>query len=127
MVDDFFIGITWFDLESWAGPRIVSRGRSYQRSGRVKKLARTESGDLVAWVDGSRRYATMVEINGREIISSCTCPYGVDCKHAVAVVFEYLEFLKNEKTVPSANDKDKRLELLRRDMEAHSNNVFGDE
>jgi len=112
MADDFFLELTWFDLESWAGPRIVSRGRSYQRSGRVKELTCTGGGDLLAWVDGSERYATLVTVTGKDISSSCTCPYGVNCKHAVAVVLEYLDFLKNRKAIPSVNEKDKRLDMI---------------
>lgn len=45
-----FQDISWSDLESWAGSRVVSRGKSYQRSKLVKDLAITEAGDLVAWV-----------------------------------------------------------------------------
>ena len=48
-----FEDITWFDLESWAGSKIVSRGRSYQRNKYVNELAITGSGELLAWVEGS--------------------------------------------------------------------------
>lgn len=48
-----FQDITWFDLESWAGSKIVSRGRSYQRNKYVNELAITRSGELLAWVEGS--------------------------------------------------------------------------
>lgn len=115
MAVDFFLELTWSDLESWAGPRIVTRGRSYQRSGRVKELGRTTAGELLAWVDGSERYATLVTIDERTITSSCTCPYGVNCKHAVALVLECLELLKNKKTIPLSSEKDKRLDLIRKD------------
>lgn len=115
MADDFFLELTWSELESWAGPKIVSRGRSYQRSGRVKELARTAAGDLLAWVDGSERYATLVTIKGRDISSFCTCPYGMHCKHAVALVLEYLDSLKNNNAIPMASEKDKRLNLIRKD------------
>ena len=40
-------------VKGWAGSRIVSRGRSYQRGGSVRDLACTESGGLVAWVSGT--------------------------------------------------------------------------
>ncbi len=58
-----FQNLTWFDLESWAGSRVVSRGKSYQRSKLVKDLAITQSGDLVAWVRGSTTYATKVSFD----------------------------------------------------------------
>ena len=53
-----FACLTWLDLESWAGAKTVSRGKSYQRGRRVIDLAITGSGELVAWVQGSSRYAT---------------------------------------------------------------------
>jgi len=50
--------LTWAELEAWAGSRIVSRGKSYQKSGCVRDLARTSDGGLLAWVRGSRNFAT---------------------------------------------------------------------
>ena len=76
---DPFAGLTWEDLEDWAGSRIVKRGRSYQQSGSVSDLARTADGGLIAWVQGSRRYASMVAFDGGELDSDCTCPYGFVC------------------------------------------------
>lgn len=38
--------LTWNDLEDWAGGTIVSRGRTYQRQGRVSDLAVTDDGNL---------------------------------------------------------------------------------
>ena len=109
---DFFKDLTWNDLEEWAGAAIVSRGRSYQRGGRVQGLARSESGGVVAWVQGTHRYATVVEVESGELTSFCTCPYGDTCKHAVAVVLEYLESLKQEREVPTVTERDRRLRLL---------------
>jgi len=57
---DPFEALTWNDLTDWAGSKIVSRGKNYQRNGYVKDLARTTDGNLVAWVDGTERYATRV-------------------------------------------------------------------
>lgn len=44
-----FQDLSWSDLESWAGSRVVSRGKSYQRSKLARDLAVTETGDPVAW------------------------------------------------------------------------------
>src|SRR2546426_9751421 len=93
---DPFEDLTWDDLEEWAGAAIVSRGRSYQRGHRVQNLARSETG-LVAWVLGTHRYATVVEVEDGELTSFCTCPYWDTCKHAVAVVLGYLEGLEHKK------------------------------
>ena len=49
-----FKELTWENLEEWAGSRVLSRGQSYQRSHRVQELAQTQSGELVAWVQGEK-------------------------------------------------------------------------
>ena len=110
---DLFEKLSWDDLEQWAGSRVLSRGQGYQRSNRVKELAHTQTGALVAWVHGGRSYATEVDFEDGELISVCTCPYGNNCKHAVAVVLEYLEYVKKNKEVPRITEQDKRLVLLR--------------
>ncbi|MDP2718217.1 MAG: SWIM zinc finger family protein [Dehalococcoidia bacterium] len=110
---DIFKQLTWDDIEAWAGINITSRGQSYQRSLRVQELACTSNGGVVAWVKGSRKYVTMVDIDGKEeLTSACTCPYEDVCKHAVAVVLEYLEKLKQNIQVPTVAEGDTRLTLL---------------
>jgi uncharacterized Zn finger protein len=105
--------LTWADLEGWAGTRIVSRGKNYQREGNVRDLALTPEGGLVAWVKGARRYATLVKMgkSGR-LDCECTCPFEGNCKHAVAVVLEYLAFQKAGKAVPLVDGEDERLDIL---------------
>jgi uncharacterized Zn finger protein len=84
--------LTWNDIEAWAGGKIVSRSQNYQRQGRVADLAVTDEGSLIAWVDGSARYATRVSMDEDSRPDSiCTCPYGSDCKHEGAVVIEALD------------------------------------
>jgi hypothetical protein len=61
---DLFKELTWDDLQDWAGSRVLSRGQGYQRSHRVKGLAQTQTGSLVAWVQGGQRYATEVDYTG---------------------------------------------------------------
>lgn len=110
---DRFTGLTWDKLDKWAGSRIVSRGKNYQRQGRVSELAATEDGVLIAWVQGSERYATRVKMDDDGLPDSiCTCPYEFDCKHGVAVVLEYLERIEGGERVPKALKDDKRLRLL---------------
>jgi uncharacterized Zn finger protein len=111
----FFKKLSWDDLKDWAGSKIVSRGRDYQRSGYVKDLALTSEGALLAWVAGTRRYATLVDIQKGKLIDDCTCPYDDTCKHAVAVVLEALECLKKNKEIPTCSKNDERLELLDED------------
>ncbi len=111
--NDAFSELTWDDLEEWAGSRIVARGRSYQRKGAVRELQRDEEDALVAWVEGSRLYAARVSIEGsKDLIGECTCPYWTTCKHAVAVVVEYLEMVKTRTAVGRVEADDPRLEEL---------------
>jgi uncharacterized Zn finger protein len=110
---DRFSDLTWNDIESWAGGKIVSRGQHYQRQGRVADLAVTDGGSLIAWVDGSERYATKVVMAEDGLPDSiCTCPYGLNCKHGVAVVIDYLKRVENKRSIPKARQDDDRLRLL---------------
>lgn len=107
---DPFLDLTWEDIEEWAGNVIVGRGRSYQRNGAVGDLGHAEDGALVAWVMGSQRYATRVRIEGKKSLESeCTCPYWDTCKHAVAVVLEYLKRLKADSPTGEVGENDPRL------------------
>ncbi len=108
-----FADLTWDDLDRWAGSRIVSRGRNYQQQGRVAELARTRDGELIGWVEGSQRYATKVSLaEGGLADAVCTCPYFATCKHAVALVLEYLACIETNRRVPQASDDDERFALL---------------
>ncbi|MGH7183951.1 MAG: SWIM zinc finger family protein [Nitrospiraceae bacterium] len=109
---DPFKHLTWDDLQEWAGATIVSRGQSYQRSSQVQGLARTSRGCLIAWVQGTHRYATTVETKYKKLNSACTCPFGGVYKHAVAVVLDYLEHAKHNHTIPTVTEQDHRLQLL---------------
>ncbi|MEW6348329.1 MAG: SWIM zinc finger family protein [Thermodesulfobacteriota bacterium] len=109
-----FADLTWDDLNSWAGSTILSRGRSYQNE--VGDLRVTKDGTILAWVQGTDRYATMATMNASGMLSAtCSCPYyGVPCKHAVALVLAYLDAVKHRRQVPEASDDDRRLRMLRR-------------
>jgi uncharacterized Zn finger protein len=104
--------LTWADLEAWAGAKILSRGTSYQKSGYVKNLSVTHDGSLLAWVRGSENYATTVSMMKGRLSSGCTCPYGGTCKHAVAVVLEYLDQRQKNAKISLAEEDDERLLLL---------------
>lgn len=108
---DPFTDLDWKTLEKWAGARAIARGRKYQREKRVRELARGTGGALVAWVEGTERYATAV-ISDSMISSICTCPVGSGCKHAVAVILEYLALRKENKPVGTLPAGDLRLSLL---------------
>ncbi len=113
--------LTWDDLASWAGNRSVQRGRAYQRQGRVKDLAQSADGKLLATVSGGSRYTTSVWLTSARrraarLASRCTCPVGFSgCKHAVAVVAAYLDALAQGTSVPAADDDDPRWARLARE------------
>ena len=112
-----WVSLTWDDLDGWAGSRSVSRGRAYQRQGRVKNLAISDEGRLLATVEGGDRYVVSVWLNAGKkkhdkIESHCTCPVGYNCKHAVATVAAYLQMLADGATVPIADADDPRWRKL---------------
>lgn len=113
MEKDPYADLTWEDLEDWAGTTIVSRGRTYQRNSSVSDLGITLEGTLIAYVLGSTRYVRQVAIQNGDLTSECTCPYWTTCKHAVAVVLEYLMCLKKDVAVPQIPPTDPRLDRLR--------------
>jgi len=105
--------LTWDDIANWAGSRSVSRGRAYQRGGRVRDLRISTEGKLLATVTGGHRYATGVWWEADALRSRCTCPVGWNgCKHAVAVVATYLEMLAKSAAIPIADAEDRRWEEL---------------
>jgi len=108
----FFRKVTWDDIRSWAGGSVTARGRSYQKAGAVEGIAIAPAGGLLAWVQGGQKYATYVLLEEGSLASLCTCPYRRNCKHAVALVLEYIENLKKNKNIPLAAVSDRRLKLL---------------
>lgn len=108
--------ISWNELEDWVGSRVLQRGESYFKSGRVKNLATCPDG-LLANVEGSDDYITLVSFgqssNDSELNFNCTCPYGLGCKHAVAVILTYIDLIKKGKKVPDVPSSDTRLKRLR--------------
>jgi uncharacterized Zn finger protein len=108
----FFRELSWADLAAWSGGEIASRGDRYQKERRVHGLALTPTGGLVAWVTGGQRYATSVDVVENKLVSHCSCPYGYNCKHAVAVILQYAEQVKNKTPLETAKENDERIILL---------------
>ena len=110
--------LTWDDLSEWTDSRSLERGRSYQRRGAVRNVAMLPDGGLIADVTGTHRYATHVSLVGRSrdlskrLESECSCPVGHRCKHAVAVILQYLDAVENSTSVPRADIDDARLALI---------------
>ncbi|HSH82465.1 MAG TPA: SWIM zinc finger family protein [Herpetosiphonaceae bacterium] len=107
-----FRQLTWPAIEDWAGAKIAARGQRYQRNHQVADPARTSRGEVVAWVQGTHRYATLIDVDDQGLIAACTCPFDDICKHAVAVVLAYREHLSRQRDLPAVPDTDARLVLL---------------
>ena len=63
---------------------VIERGEGYQSS--VRYCVKI-NGILYGKVDGSRTYRTEVDIDSLD--GNCSCPYGSNCKHAVALFLTY--------------------------------------
>jgi uncharacterized Zn finger protein len=110
---EFFKELTWGDLIAWAGKDTVAAGRRIQLEGRVKQLSITHTDGLLAWVDDEDLYATRVEYDGSEFFSECSCnPIRNACDHSIAVIIEYIVSLKQRKSLPTAEETDRRFFLL---------------
>lgn len=98
-----FTNLTWNDLESWVGERILARAKRYQKNRAVKELVLIDNDQLLAKVQGSHPYSLYVSIDDDGALDSqCTCPYRYDCKHAAAAVIEAVLHLKDGRDIPPA-------------------------
>src|ERR1035437_10283312 len=110
--------MSWDYMTESAGSRSVALGRACQRQVRGSDLAISEEGWLLASVTGGEHYEVTVWCNPERkkdgvLNSRCTCPVGADsCKHAVAVVAEYLELVGKDAEVPAADPEDDRWATL---------------
>ena len=89
--------ITQQRISRIAGPEIFRRGERYFRQGAVH-LDEVRPDLVTATVTDRRRYFVTLEETGRELMTSCTCPFswGGECKHVVAVLFALLEKQERE-------------------------------
>lgn len=104
--------LTCDDLEGWTDEGSLKRGQTYFTNGQVQSLALTKAGELVAWVQGTERYAVRVAVaplgETPRLLSLCSCPVGYGCKHAVAAVLAYFDAIANGKQIPEAPQNDPR-------------------
>ncbi|MGC8510260.1 MAG: SNF2-related protein, partial [Acidimicrobiales bacterium] len=82
------------ELSRAVGAGALARGRAYARGGRVRSLDWLEDPTrLTGEVQGTARAPYKVTISfaatarGAALSARCTCPVGVNCKHAVAVLY----------------------------------------
>ncbi|HEX5104829.1 MAG TPA: SWIM zinc finger family protein, partial [Pirellulaceae bacterium] len=108
--------LTWDELETWAGSSSLKRGKRYASAGRVSDLTIAEDQSLHSKVRGTARYTVQVPAprGGRLTDSSCSCPVGYRCKHAVATIVAYLDALAGGTPVPAAKADDRRRKSVRK-------------
>ncbi|MEA3283128.1 MAG: SWIM zinc finger family protein [Euryarchaeota archaeon] len=68
------------------GETIFERGLGYFRTGRVTNVIKFR-GRLIGEVSGTVEYVTEVDLDS--LRCDCSCPYGGNCKHGVAVLLQY--------------------------------------
>lgn len=85
---------------------IFERGLNYFNEGRVLsaiKLREKMFGEVI----GTDRYRTEVDLDNLE--SRCSCPYGINCKHGVALLLQYFngEYVDGDDVMKRLGDMDK--------------------
>ena len=76
------------DIRRVYGETIFYRGQDYFDDDRVTSVIKFKN-KLTGEVEGSNTYKTDVDLN--DLRSECSCPYGINCKHGVAVLLKYME------------------------------------
>jgi uncharacterized Zn finger protein len=105
----FLTKLSFDILAAWAGETVFQRGLAYHKAGKARDLALTPEGGLLATVAGTQWYTTLLFQNeDGQLESVCTCPYGPQCKHAVALACAGLARDANT-PIPPVAAHDKRL------------------
>ncbi|USQ79098.1 DEAD/DEAH box helicase [Ornithinimicrobium faecis] len=81
------VALTPPELQAIFGETTLRRGRAYQRQGVVHGLELID-GELLAEVNGTYDYETVVSWDDHGIWTDCSCPVQINCKHAAAVILE---------------------------------------
>lgn len=88
------------DWKNYFSPHILARGHNYYCEGAVEEFE-AEDDQITAVVCGSEDYEVEIETEGRIVRDMyCSCPYaasGEYCKHMAAVLYEWEDYLKEEK------------------------------
>ena len=77
-----------------ATQEIYQRGLDYFRTGRVR-LVEIADGMITARVQGQQEYDVTVSRNGHGLVTSCTCPNDLTCKHVIATLLKVREHYNN--------------------------------
>lgn len=79
-------------LKNTFGLKTYQRGKEYFDNGQVLEVAYCNNKTtLQAVVEGNRKYRVLIEWHDHKPEISCSCPVGVNCKHAVAVLLDAMQ------------------------------------
>ena len=84
---------------------IFERGVEYFKEGRVASVIKFK-GKLIGEVVGTEKYRTEVDLS--DLGSRCSCPYGANCKHGVAMLLQYShgEYMDGDEIMKEMEDMD---------------------
>lgn len=104
------------NLKDNFGSEIIERGRKYYQQDRVRSLV-VDGDSVAAIVIGSRNYRVRMNLDAMDF--KCTCPYGANCKHMVAVLMALKDKkFENEKydlaNVLNGKSKEELIEIVRK-------------
>ena len=119
-------------------PQTITRGFDYESDGHVKKLSVFENGrKIYATVQGSGKsdynVAVYIEPNddpeAYKINSTCSCPVGTHCKHAVAALVQAVEreekllsskIENHQSKIETVNEEEKRVHHWLNTLQHHT-------
>ena len=103
-----FANVTQDGLVKMCGKQTCDRAQDYV--GKVQKLRLCDDCSVIASINGSASYITRVKCGpGGMIEDKCTCPVGLGCKHAVALVLVIRKKLANGEEIVRLETADDRI------------------
>ena len=103
-----FADVTQDGLVKMYGKQTCDRAQDYV--GKVQKLRLCDDCSVVASINGAASYITRVKSGSDDKIEDkCTCPVGLGCKHAVALVLAIRKKLANGEGIARLSATDGRI------------------
>jgi hypothetical protein len=94
-------------LKSLFSLRTYFKGAAYFHENRVENLEIISINQIEAVVEGNSKYRVNLILENSELLSTCTCPVGLDCKHIVAAMIYAKNHVEELEDVKDQNQKDK--------------------
>ncbi|GGY55699.1 helicase/SNF2 family domain protein [Bacterioplanes sanyensis] len=78
-------------IEAMASAATFQRGERYFQQQRVKSFRPLSEDEVMADIEGTQRYQTLLRWYRGRLESVCSCPVQHNCKHAIALALTWLE------------------------------------